>query len=84
MTTSPKPHHALQGTGAVLRPGNLAGKKTAELGAAHGSKPSLPGSSHKMSRAPAPEFVSPMKATLVGQLPAGNEWLYEIKWDGYH
>jgi bifunctional non-homologous end joining protein LigD len=24
-----------------------------------------------------------MKATLVGQLPAGNEWLYEIKWDGY-
>jgi ATP dependent DNA ligase domain len=36
-----------------------------------------------MSRAPAPEFVSPMKATLVGQLPAGNEWLYEIKWDGY-
>ena len=24
-----------------------------------------------------------MKATLVGQLPAGGEWLYEIKWDGY-
>jgi bifunctional non-homologous end joining protein LigD len=24
-----------------------------------------------------------MKASLVGQLPAGNEWLYEIKWDGY-
>ena len=24
-----------------------------------------------------------MKATLVGQLPAGDEWLYEIKWDGY-
>ena len=20
---------------------------------------------------------------MVGQLPAGNEWLYEIKWDGY-
>ena len=24
-----------------------------------------------------------MKATLVGQRPAGGEWLYEIKWDGY-
>jgi bifunctional non-homologous end joining protein LigD len=36
-----------------------------------------------MSRSPAPEFVSPMKATLVSQLPAGDEWLYEIKWDGY-
>jgi bifunctional non-homologous end joining protein LigD len=24
-----------------------------------------------------------MKATLVGQLPADDEWLYEIKWDGY-
>ena len=24
-----------------------------------------------------------MKATLVGQLPAGDDWLYEIKWDGY-
>ena len=37
----------------------------------------------QMSRAPAPEFVSPMKATLVSQLPVGDEWLYEIKWDGY-
>ena len=37
---------------------------------------------HK-ARAPAPEFVSPMKATLVDQLPSGDEWLYEVKWDGY-
>jgi bifunctional non-homologous end joining protein LigD len=36
-----------------------------------------------MRRSPAPEFVFPMKATLVSQLPAGDEWLYEIKWDGY-
>jgi bifunctional non-homologous end joining protein LigD len=53
------------------------------LGATYGSKRSLPVSSHPMSRSPAPEFVSPMKATLVSQLPAGDEWLYEIKWDGY-
>ena len=37
----------------------------------------------QVSRAPAPEFVSPMKATLVSQLPVGDEWLYEVKWDGY-
>ena len=37
----------------------------------------------RKARAPAPEFVSPMKATLVDQLPSGDEWLYEVKWDGY-
>jgi bifunctional non-homologous end joining protein LigD len=31
----------------------------------------------------APEFVSPMEATLVDRLPTGAEWLYEVKWDGY-
>jgi bifunctional non-homologous end joining protein LigD len=30
-----------------------------------------------------PHFVSPMKATAVSELPAGDEWIYEIKWDGY-
>jgi bifunctional non-homologous end joining protein LigD len=34
-------------------------------------------------RVPTPEFVSPMKATLVNQLPTVDEWLYEVKWDGY-
>jgi bifunctional non-homologous end joining protein LigD len=32
---------------------------------------------------PAPEFVAPMKATLVDTLPEGPEWIYEVKWDGY-
>ncbi len=32
---------------------------------------------------PAPRFVSPMKATAVGELPEGDEWIYEVKWDGY-
>jgi len=31
----------------------------------------------------APQFVRPMKATLTKNLPAGPDWLYEIKWDGY-
>jgi bifunctional non-homologous end joining protein LigD len=32
---------------------------------------------------PAPRFVKPMKATTVTQLPEGEEWIYEVKWDGY-
>lgn len=28
-------------------------------------------------------FVTPMAAVPVTQLPEGDEWLYEIKWDGY-
>jgi bifunctional non-homologous end joining protein LigD len=31
----------------------------------------------------APEFVPPMRATLVDKLPEGPEWMYEVKWDGY-
>jgi bifunctional non-homologous end joining protein LigD len=29
------------------------------------------------------EFIQPMKATAVTKLPEGDEWLYEVKWDGY-
>ena len=31
----------------------------------------------------APRFIQPMKATAVTQLPEGEEWIYEVKWDGY-
>jgi bifunctional non-homologous end joining protein LigD len=31
----------------------------------------------------APQFVQPMKATAVTELPKGDEWIYELKWDGY-
>ena len=30
-----------------------------------------------------PEFIPPMKATPVEKLPGGDEWIYEVKWDGY-
>ncbi len=30
-----------------------------------------------------PRFVKPMKATAVSELPIGDEWIYEVKWDGY-
>ena len=32
---------------------------------------------------PAPKFVQPMTAREVTELPDSNEWLYEIKLDGY-
>lgn len=32
---------------------------------------------------PIPRNISPMLATLADQLPEGNNWFFEIKWDGY-
>ncbi|MBX9841809.1 MAG: DNA ligase D [Xanthobacteraceae bacterium] len=37
----------------------------------------------KGSRAKLPAFVSPQLATLVDAPPAGDDWLHEIKFDGY-
>lgn len=34
-------------------------------------------------KVPMPEFVSPQLATLVKEAPTGNEWLHELKFDGY-
>ena len=31
----------------------------------------------------APRFVPPMLCTLVASVPSGDEWLYEMKYDGY-
>jgi bifunctional non-homologous end joining protein LigD len=39
-------------------------------------------SSRKISPAPIPYFVEPMKAKLVDAMPPG-EWIYEIKFDGF-
>ena len=30
-----------------------------------------------------PVFITPMAAQLVTKLPEGNDWVYEVKWDGY-
>jgi bifunctional non-homologous end joining protein LigD len=34
-------------------------------------------------KAPMPKEVEPCLATLVAQVPQGDAWLHEIKWDGY-
>src|SRR5262245_15437285 len=33
--------------------------------------------------APLPKFVPPQLATLVAEAPRGDEWLHEMKFDGY-
>jgi bifunctional non-homologous end joining protein LigD len=53
-----------------------------------GSLPKTPAGRSKMLRPagkmPAlPYFVPPMKATPVEKLPEGDDWIYEVKWDGY-
>lgn len=30
-----------------------------------------------------PRFIQPMAARVVDELPEGNEWMYEVKFDGY-
>src|SRR5204863_10057817 len=42
-----------------------------------------PQKSAKQPMVPAPRFVAPMKATAVAELPQGDDWIYEVKWDGY-
>ena len=42
-----------------------------------------PQKSAKRPVVPPPRFVPPMKATAVAELPQGDEWIYEVKWDGY-
>src|SRR4051812_28803856 len=37
----------------------------------------------RSSTSRAPAFVPPMAAELVDRLPEGDEWLYEVKFDGY-
>ena len=32
---------------------------------------------------PLPTFVEPCLATLRANVPAGDRWVHEIKWDGY-
>jgi bifunctional non-homologous end joining protein LigD len=34
-------------------------------------------------QAPLPEFIPPQLATLVSEAPAGDDWLHELKFDGY-
>ena len=47
-----------------------------------GSRRAAPGSELSGLPRTTPRFVEPMKAQLVSKLPKGDDWLYEIKFDG--
>ena len=65
----------------------LAGKKDdaflaqMEKASAHNAKETKP--RRKRKDAPLPKFAKPQLATLVDDVPTGNGWMHEIKFDGY-
>ena len=66
----------------------VAGSKTSASKARSGSKkksvrPASVSPERKRAKAELPAFVEPQLATLVDGPPDGNEWLHEIKYDGY-
>ncbi len=64
-------------TGRIKR-GKASGGPAPQPGA-----PADPSSVDGAKKAPMPEFVEPMLATLMGTPAAGERWLHEIKFDGY-
>jgi bifunctional non-homologous end joining protein LigD len=68
-------------TGRTMQ--KIAGDKSAVWESNRSERPKLSSKRAEKHRAPAPQFVKPMKATAVTELPEGGEWLYEVKWDGY-
>jgi len=49
----------------------------------HNAKIATRAKSAKGGSASIPRFVKPQFATLVDDVPTGNDWLHEIKYDGY-
>ena len=69
-------------TGRTMQ--KIAGDKSAVWNSnRNGAKADTSKKPQKKRRAPAPHFIKPMKATAVTELPEGDEWIYEVKWDGY-
>ncbi len=68
---------------------SLAGKKgkafTAQMeaAAAHNAAKTKAKPKRKVAAGQLPEFRPPQLATLVDAVPAGNQWMHEIKFDGY-
>ena len=59
--------------------GSLLGEARAKLSLTTSQIKRLPGA----RKAAMPEFVPPQLATLVREPPSGDEWLHELKFDGY-
>jgi bifunctional non-homologous end joining protein LigD len=64
-------------------PPRTAPSKTSAAFAAHSGKPPDPSAYPQARKAALPDFIPPQLATLVSEAPAGDDWLHEIKLDGY-
>jgi bifunctional non-homologous end joining protein LigD len=42
----------------------------------------LPARKEPSKASPMPEFFAPMGATVTERLPKGDDWIFEVKWDG--
>jgi bifunctional non-homologous end joining protein LigD len=64
----------------------LSGRTQEEIARDMSAAPAAQPSKHKFPksavRAEMPSAITPMKGVLADSLPAGGDWLYEIKWDG--
>jgi len=58
-------------------------KRSPVPAASTGTKRQKTGSRVRGNRGKMPKFVEPQLCTLVDSVPTGNEWLHEIKYDGY-
>jgi bifunctional non-homologous end joining protein LigD len=74
-----------------LRPESVKGKKPKSssktiqksLKAGPSAKSTVDSTQASSIKAPMPKFLNPQLATLVAKAPTGNQWLSEIKYDGY-
>ncbi len=78
---SAKQGHLSALTGRTME--QIAGKSPRARNQNECTAPSVRSESASLKRVAAPRFVRPMKATAVTELPKGDEWIYEVKWDGY-
>jgi len=68
---------------------SLAGKKGSDFAAVmekaakHNARTAKPAAKGKASKAKLPTFEPVQLATLVDDVPTGNGWMHEIKFDGY-
>ena len=62
----------------------LVAEPDSVVGPAPASPPASPPASLRSSpRSALPAFLAPQLATLVSAIPTGDDWIYEIKFDGY-
>ncbi len=65
----------------ISRKANDASDKADDESPAANVKQSL--TLEKYPKSPFPKDIKPMLSTLVDEPPEGDDWLYEVKWDGY-